>query len=318
MHRDFRELLDSAEGESAFVLAANLDIRGFSHWSRQVESQEAMIYLAKVYRSLIDGYFSDSWFFKPTGDGLFLVRPFTESELEPVVTQTLDSCITIVESFASLLSEDPMINFAVPGDVGIGLAQGAASRLVAGDKTLDYTGRVLNLASRLMDLARPRGIVFDDGFGKGLLGELQGRFAQDAVYVSGVSPSEPIAVHYLEGETVIDEISKRPLDEPQWETATEVQTLAELGEFNHYRIRISSRPHNDKISLMVRHPAITSGGKRHPTKSLFRISDQWVKLSSDPDGYFAVVDFEGLREALKETGVKRTWPVTMEVQYRKS
>ena len=48
MHREFRQLLHAATGENKFVIVANLDIRAFSEWSRSVESQEAMLYLAKI------------------------------------------------------------------------------------------------------------------------------------------------------------------------------------------------------------------------------------------------------------------------------
>jgi hypothetical protein len=86
MHRKFRELLATANGRSEFVVAVNLDIRGFSDWSRRVESSQTILYLTKVYPKLIDQYFADSWFFKPTGDGLLLVRPFVESELATLET----------------------------------------------------------------------------------------------------------------------------------------------------------------------------------------------------------------------------------------
>ena len=66
----------------------------------------------------------------------------------------------LVEAFGQITANDFMINFPVPQRLGVGVARGTATRLASGGQVLDYTGRCLNLAARLMDKARPYGVVF--------------------------------------------------------------------------------------------------------------------------------------------------------------
>jgi len=85
MHRIIRKLLDDAAGISEFIIAVNLDIRGFSTFSQRVESPDAAMFIKRVYIKLIDEYFADLSFFKPTGDGLLLIIPYNERNLQEVV-----------------------------------------------------------------------------------------------------------------------------------------------------------------------------------------------------------------------------------------
>jgi class 3 adenylate cyclase len=171
MHREFKELLKDATGMSEYVIAVNLDIRGFSSFSKKVESPDVAVFIKKVYLKLLDGYFPNASFFKPTGDGLLLTIPYNESNLQANVRQTIDSSLEITKTFCTFCENDPMITFETPKKIGIGLSRGTACCLISQDKIMDYSGRVLNLASRLMDVARPSGIVFDAVFGEGLLSD---------------------------------------------------------------------------------------------------------------------------------------------------
>lgn len=170
MDRQLRALLPSAMGESQFVIAVNLDIRGFSSFSQRVESVEAAVFLRRVYIKMLEEYYPNATFFKLTGDGLLMVFSYADdNSLKAVVASVFESSFRLVDDFGTLTASDPMVNFEVPDRVGLGIARGAASRIYAGKKTLDYSGRVLNLASRLMNLARPTGIVVDGAFDATLL-----------------------------------------------------------------------------------------------------------------------------------------------------
>ena len=114
MHRTFRKLLENATGVSEFVIAINLDIRGFSSFSKEVESPDAAIFIKKVYRKLIDDYFPNASFFKPTGDGLLIILPYTENNLQDILRNTINSCFKALTNFGSFCANDPMINFNVP------------------------------------------------------------------------------------------------------------------------------------------------------------------------------------------------------------
>jgi class 3 adenylate cyclase len=171
MHRQLKELLVKAVGVSEFVVAINLDVRGFSSFAKLAESSEAALFLKRVYLRILDEFFADASFFKPTGDGLLIIMSYTEDTLQKVMKESVESALRAVEQFPSLCVDDPMINFTVPTKLGAGMARGAATRLTSQEKILDYSGRPLNLASRLMDLARPKGVVFDNSFGIALLPE---------------------------------------------------------------------------------------------------------------------------------------------------
>lgn len=219
MHRELRKLLPDATGANDFVIALNLDIRGFSSFCHKVESPSAAMFIKRVYITLIDGYFTQASFFKPTGDGLLIIVPYNRQNVSKVVSETMDSCLKAVNEFDTFCKGDPMINFETPKNIGIGLSRGPACRIFSGNKTLDYSGRYLNLASRLMDVARPRGIVFDSSIGIELLTpEQQKLFATESIYLKGVAESHSIDIWYTKDMTTIASSYKHRLDDIEWTT----------------------------------------------------------------------------------------------------
>lgn len=226
MHTEFRKLLDDAIGTSEFVIAVNIDIRDFSSFSMGVESVETAMFLKRVYGRIIDEYFAHASFFKPTGDGLLVILPYTEHNLKDVLPETVGKCIQIVNQFGSFCSGDQMINFGVPDAIGIGLSRGAACRLTSNDRTLDYSDRSLNMASRLMDFARPRGIVFDHSFGIELLPTpVQEMFEQDQVYIRSLAEDEPAPIWFTKEWTTISPVSKQPIRAADWASQVSDWTL---------------------------------------------------------------------------------------------
>ena len=51
MHREFKELLKNATGRSEFIIAVLIDIRGFTPFSKSVESAEVAMFIKKVMRN---------------------------------------------------------------------------------------------------------------------------------------------------------------------------------------------------------------------------------------------------------------------------
>ncbi|WP_155892169.1 hypothetical protein [Conexibacter woesei] len=214
---EFLEQLATAKHESQIVIAINVDIRGFSRFSLEVESVEASIFIKKFYDQLLRTYFTDPAFFKPTGDGMLMIFPVEEDELKERTNGLIQQSLRLLEDFPRMFDEIPIINFSVPTGVGIGMARGAASRLVAGDTVLDYSGKVLNLASRLMDMAHPAGLILDASIGFRLLAEdLREHFEPDKIYVKSVAEQQPIAVHFTARITQIPASARRPIDEVEW------------------------------------------------------------------------------------------------------
>lgn len=113
-----------------------------------------------------------------------------------------------------------MINYQTPTNLGIGLARGSACRIYSGEKILDYSGRILNLASRLMDIARPSGIVFDSSFGYDLLQDkIKELFSSDDnVYLRSVAEKTPMTIYFTKEYTIISDYNKTPIIDYKWKT----------------------------------------------------------------------------------------------------
>lgn len=262
MHRKFRELLEDAKGESQYVIAVVLDIRGFTPFCEKVDSLESATYIKRIYMKIIDEYFSNASFYKPTGDGLLLIIPYNDKSLREVAKRTIQSCFNLLESFSTLLEGDPMINFDTPEGIGIGITRGSACCITSKEKTLDYSGKVLNLASRLMNQARPSGIVFDSSFGEDLLPEeLKELFSEDAVYVRGIAEAKPITVYYTKSYTLIPPVHKNPIKDPKWKTEISEVLMKTFRRLKPtYVVELESKPlGKDQIHIEISHPTIDNG-----------------------------------------------------------
>ena len=317
MYTDFRSLLSAATGQSELVIVANADIRGFSRFSLERESVEAALLIKKVYMALLSEYFSYVDFFKPTGDGLLMVFRFDESSLAERSNRVIADGLRLVKEFRGLFRDDPIINFPVPTDIGIGVARGAASRLVSGRKTLDYSGRVLNLASRLMDVARPAGIVVDETFRIELLEEsLREEFRPDSVFLRSVADRTPMGIHYTHRHTEILPTARRPIDEPEWKEQTIVELLKEIVEMDgpQFQFPLDQRPIDpSRVSFEAWHPSVMRNGRRHPTMlSSATISCRYVEEAGQP---MLLWDTRDLSQRLQARGVKANWPIRLIASY---
>lgn len=255
MPREFLELLEKAKGRSEYVIAINLDIRGFTPFCQTVESVDVATYVKKVYIKIIEDYFEEASFYKPTGDGLIVIIPYDEENLKEVANSTINSCLNLLEGFSSLCNGEPMITFPTPQKIGIGIARGSVCCIHADDRVFDYSGRILNLVSRLMDIARPSGIVLDGSFGLDLLAEdTKNLFSEETVYVRGVAEETPIGIYYTKEHTLIPDSFKQPIKEPRWET---VEKKHKFGEFKDltgstFEIKLERKPlYNDKILVRI-------------------------------------------------------------------
>lgn len=317
MHREFRESLRSAEGQSRRVVVVFLDVRGFSSFAGIAESTDTAEFLKSIYLKVLDEYFPDAEFFKPTGDGLLILLGYDRSSLTEVVRKAVEKSIHLVEAFPGFCDNDQMINFEVPERLGIGLARGSATSLTADGKVLDYSGRPLNLASRLMDLARPYGIVFDGTFGLDLLDEqTQERFDEDIAYVKGIAESVPMTVFCLAGATSIPEYNKRPMDGfTRITEAPEELTFKTLVEraplYRHLLAREPAR--KDNIVVHVEYPMVKENGQKHPTlKKVGQLPAEYLAAAGRP---FAEVDYGSKVGELKSMGIKDAWPIRTAIEY---
>ena len=79
--REIRESLEHAGGVSEFVIAVNVDIRGFSKFSQTSDSVQAAEFLRTVYIRLIGDYFNDAQFLKLTGDGVLAIYHYSRDNI---------------------------------------------------------------------------------------------------------------------------------------------------------------------------------------------------------------------------------------------
>jgi len=228
MHKILKTALPEATGHSEFVIVVVADIRGFSAFSKRHESPDIAMYIKRAYMKLIDEYFPTASFYKTTGDGLLVTVPFNEKTLSDTASQTVESCLRCVDEFASICKGDPMVNFSTPNLMGFGLTRGTACCLASGDTVLDYSGHLLNLATRLMGLARPCGVVLDGAFGTELLKtDTQGLFEMAEVYLRSLPEKKAVKVFYQKGKVEIPEDAKRPLATERWDSWSDTMKMYE-------------------------------------------------------------------------------------------
>jgi class 3 adenylate cyclase len=317
MHQRFKELLKEARGESHLVLVVSVDVRSFSTFSLAVESVEAAIYIKKIYERIVNDYFPTASFFKPTGDGLLLVFHFEEATLKDQANELVHQSRRLVADFATLLEGDLVINFAVPDRVGIGIARGAASALVADETILEYSGRVLNMAARLTELARPEGVVIADSLGIGLLEPALGdELTADEVYVRSVAEEATMLVHYDSERTAIPPRNRRPFKDPTWERVEEKHLLRELRErLPQYAIALPSAPlDREHVRVEVLLPKAAADGSRH--ESLGALAGiEGFTLNELPGRCLVQLDMGAIVALVMAEGADEDWPVNISVSY---
>lgn len=316
MHKLFREALNDARGVSEFVIAVVIDIRGFSTFSHRQESPDTAMFIKRVYIRLIDSYFPFASFYKSTGDGLLLTIPFDETNLQEVAQDVISKCVSCHYDFGNICNGDPMINFAVPDKVGIGVARGTACCLISGEKIIDYSGRLLNLATRLNDLARPSGIVIDGAFDIRLLtDEQQKMFQMVDVYLKGIHEVEPISVYFTPEFTDIPKYNRQPISRMRWKTLTDVKPFREILKIDSpFRYSLESEPSSvDDIQIEIQHPDIEKGKVSATYLTFHRFDDfNYFLVAGKPT---VVVDFPKLSEKLTQWLVKKNVNVTIVINY---
>ncbi len=315
MHRDLRERLRRATGSSEFVVAVNIDIRGFSSFFS--DSSQAAAFLGSAYTRILDEYFPTVSFFKPTGDGLLLVRAVDAESGQDVLREVVASSLRLDEEFKSICSSDWLINFATPAHVGIGIARSTATRLADGDKTLDYSGYPLNLASRLMDLARPHGVLFDESLGVDLLdGETRQRFVKESVYIKGLADVAPLLV-YRTADVDIPVSNRKPFGAEVFREKRVTKSLATVRQQGPLFIhRLTHTPTSvGGIRVEARYPATTSSGKKSTFYKHVELTERGIEYVNDGDEAHLVLDYNAIAKKALSEGCKSTWSIDIDVRY---
>jgi class 3 adenylate cyclase len=317
MHRIFREALQEATGESQFVIAVMIDIRGFSAFSEKLESPDTAMYVKRVYMSLIDEYFPYASFYKSTGDGLLLLISFDEHSLIEVSQKVMDSCVRCHADFGGICDNDPMINFETPSEIGIGVSRGTACCLRTGDQIIDYSGRLINLTARLTDLARPSGIVIDTKFKTDdvLTEEQKQGFIEGEVFIKGIAEEEPIAVSYTGDFTEFPNYNLNPMTEQQWQYQHDTKKFRDIEKLNPFVYRLKSEPQVGSLKIEISHKEMAKGEAGKKYDQLFEFDK--FKYFSEGNKPNVQIDFPKLTERLKANKVTKDMDVQIEIRYAK-
>ena len=315
MHRLFRKALNNATGKSESIIAVIIDIRDFSGFSQRCESVDVAAFIRKVYMRIIDEYFPFASFYKSTGDGLILTILWNEKNLEEMSQKVIASCINCHSEFGNICRADPTINFKVPDKIGIGVARGSACRLVSGKRTIDYSGRLLNLTARLTDLARPSGIVIDGAFIIDLLKEEQrSMFEESNVFLKGIYEKEPIRIYFTPDFTAIPEYNKHPIVGEKWKELLDVKPFGDLLKLGKFQYFLESEPVSvESIKVRITHGKIINGiiSQKYETRHVF----EKFRYLLDRGNPGVIVDFPKLCELLKEEQVKEDMDIIISIAY---
>lgn len=316
MHRLFREALEDATGKSQRIIVVFVDIRDFSSFSQRCDSADVAAFIRKVYMKIIDSYFDFASFYKSTGDGLLLTIPWEEKDLKEMSQKVIESCIKCHSEFSTLFADDPSINFDVPRNIGIGVARGSACCLVSGDKTIDYSGRLINLAARLTDIARPSGIVIDGAFVVELLTEEQQKIFQEDnnVYLKGVAEDKSIKIYFTPEFTVISKYNKQPIVSKRWREQTDVKSFRDLSKLGKFQYELPSEPLSpDDIIVNIKHDKIVNGEVLLGYITTFDFHKFVYELERGKP--IVSVNFPQLCKSLEQNGVKEDMKATITVAY---
>ena len=310
-----RNLLAEAQGQSELIIIVVADIRGFSAFSRRHESTDIAMFIKRFYMRLIDDYFSKASFFKTTGDGLLMTFPYSEINLQQMSNYVISKCFQCLVEFPGICAGDPMINFKTPENIGFGIARGTVSCLYSGDEIIDYSGHLLNLCTRLMDLARPSGIIIDGNFLHEIIAEdLKDSFKEKEVYIRGIAEERPYKIFYLEDYVNIPEDWLLPLKGEHWSTIHKEFKMHETGELGSLRIYLPSCiKKGSEIKVTMIHPKMR---KRIPVKG-YRTHRPFKEFeyNCEADEPKVILHLYQAYKYLKSIGVQKIKPVHFKIQF---
>jgi class 3 adenylate cyclase len=304
---------EQADGRSEFVIAVVVDIRNFSTFSRNHEAPDIAMFIKKFYSTLLKNYFTEAVYAKPTGDGLMMLFKYSEKTLAKVSEHVISNCLEAVNDFPKMLADDPMLNYQIPERIGFGVARGTAFCLYAGREIIDYSGQVLNLASRLNDLARPKGVVIDGAYLNDAIPEnLRSQFQEeDCVYIRGIYESTPTKIFHSKSVT-IDSSVKHPIAEVEWKKVEHTIKYGDLKKitFNNYLLTLHSEALSpNEIKAQVKWPI-----KKPKDHSKFAPLGK-VKYRCDANGPQVELSVEEIRQTLNGETLAGTAVIIFEIQY---
>ena len=207
--------------------------------------------------------------------------------------------LTSYAAFGQITADDYMINFPVPQKLGVGIARGSATRLISDGGVLDYTGRCLNLAARLMDKARPSGVVFADIHAKQLMTpEVALLFTSDEVCIRGISEQEPIPIVISTGVEIAASDREPILDASNRWGHARTLSVAEVRESSSHAFYLPRPPRSfERVGVHVEYPLFDKNGKPKDSVSWLDVYGDYLQ---QPNGSLVTIDFKNVKDRIKQ------------------
>ncbi|MCB1120183.1 MAG: adenylate/guanylate cyclase domain-containing protein [Verrucomicrobiae bacterium] len=160
-YEDLRETEPDVKfGDPCEILAAVVDIRGFSHFSERpnIESPYLCGVMGAFYQVIQRSFAKYSpEMIKFMGDGVLAVWQTTFEDRPYAVDAAIDGCLHLNRRYQRL-RQSPHFTEGTPDSLGVGISIGLGSKLPFDG---DYIGRPINVATRLCGVC-PGGKVFVD------------------------------------------------------------------------------------------------------------------------------------------------------------
>lgn len=160
-YEDLRETEPNVKfGDPCEILAAVVDIRGFSHFSERpnIESPYLCGVMGAFYQIIQRSFAKYSpEMIKFMGDGVLAVWQTTFEDRQYAVDAAVEGCLQLNSRYQKL-RKSPHFTEGTPDSLGVGISIGLGSKLPFDG---DYIGRPINVATRLCGVC-PGGKVFVD------------------------------------------------------------------------------------------------------------------------------------------------------------
>lgn len=308
----------NANGRSEFVIAVICDIRGFSNFSKNHEAPDIAMFSKRFFVKLLEEYFVNTDFAKPTGDGMLLLFRYSENNLHEVSDEVLKACWKVVNDFPTMMQNDSMINYKVPDAVGFGIARGTAFCLYSDGEAVDYSGQTLNLASRLNEFARPHGIVIDGSYMLSVIPEdMRSIFFTDRVFVRDISEGHPREVFFSK-DVVIPIEAKTSDMKTILRSVDNIVTVASVKKMpDSISIRMpeepsSSIPCTAKVQWV--HSTATWLNRNAPEYTQWR-NLTFTQVEYTADGYFVHLMKDEIIKVITDARLASNANLTIRIQY---
>jgi hypothetical protein len=161
LFEDLRESEPNVKfGDPCEILAAVVDIRGFSHFSERpnIESPYLCGVMGAFYQIIQRSFAKYApEMIKFMGDGVLAVWQTTFEDRQYAVDAAVDGCLHLNTRYQHL-RKSPHFTEGTPDSIGVGISIGLGSKLPFDG---DYIGRPINVATRLCGVC-PGGKIFVD------------------------------------------------------------------------------------------------------------------------------------------------------------